>query len=417
MPTPLENIPTVEQWIVRTTITTFGFKHSRKNPDLLAIDSALRNYEISSRTAVIPGETPAATLTRTRIQVLNLLDIIKKCTTWVANKKAAKHVESSNRLKTVLDLARCAEAEVERHAQTVGSLSRTRGRLTHQAGQASSVMSPAARLAAQTRFAMVRTAMLQQGPGKALALSVASENNSTGMNPRNYEGSSLQNRFGDDDTNASYKFLFDYARQAKLDLAQIIYLGHDERWRHQIRIENGLAYRLAAPDGSLQPSPLPPGSQGNFIISNEMNLYFLNLPVFEGEIAARQARGERAEFRHSSFMGGTPVLFAGGMEISSSRPGLITSVDSLSGHYKPNLIQFHRALGVLRENGVDMTNVEAIHALMKDDGEGGSYASQALFRAATLLSRSLTQIKVANEICSNIRTDRSILAREFGMTG
>jgi hypothetical protein len=417
MPKPLQSMPTVQQWIDRTTVTTLGFRHARKNPDLLAIDTALRNYEMSARTAVMPGETPAATLTRTRIQVLNLLDIIKKCTVWVEHKRMALQIESSNRLTTVLDLARCAEAEVERHADSVGSLSRTRGRLTHQAGQASTVMSPAARLAAQTRFAMVRTAMLQQGTGKGLALSVASENNSTGMNPRHYEGSSLQNQFGDDRTNADYKFLFDYARQARLELAQIIYLGQDERWQHQIRIEDGLAYRLAAPDGSLQPSPLPPGSQGNFIISNEMNLYFLNLPVFEGEIAARKARGETAEFRHSSFMGGKPVLFAGGMEISKSRAGLITMVDSLSGHYKPNLIQFYKALQVLKENGVDMSNVDAMHALMKDDGDGGSFASQALFKAATLLSRSLTQIKVASEICSDVRTDRSILTREFGMIG
>jgi hypothetical protein len=198
-----------------------------------------------------------------------------------------------------------------------------------------------------------------------------------------------------------YKFLFDYVRQADVLCAEIIYLNEDERWHQQFRVEDGKAYRLLSPDGSRK-ELLPSRSTGNLIISTDQHLYFLNKGHFQGKIDERAAAGHQAEFRHSSFMAGEPVLFAGGLAISSSEPGVITDVDSGSGHYRPSFLDFHKGLKVLQANGVDMTRVTAMHMVPtlfdKGDGVMDRIDRFAMFPAATLVSKSATQINAAAEM-------------------
>lgn len=64
----------------------------------------------------------------------------------------------------------------------------------------------------------------------------------------------------------------------------------------------------------------------------------------------------QGEFHHSSFLGGTPVLGAGQIQVDK---GVLLKVTNVSGHYKPDLSRHYNTLLFFKLNGLDLAKIQS----------------------------------------------------------
>jgi hypothetical protein len=370
MPIVYKSIPTEAQWISDTTIRSLGlFTHGRNNPYLHKIDAAIRQYHLSAKTVVPPSESEAAKLTRLRIKVLNLTDIVKKAADWFKTKNMPadnpKMWGGSNRGPYVLALAQYARYEMDSLLRNPSLAGISPGRQPGRQG-VGDPMTHAQRVGARTRFAMLKTAVDHNSAlgkagggafsGRMVSVEVLAENNPGGVNPRHFEGQSMIGQLTAQ--GQEHRHLFDYVRQADQALGEIIYLHKNQRWQHQIVIVNGIAHRCVDEHGTPSQSPCA-GVSGNFIVSKAGEFYLINNDAMDAQVNAMLGRttGRGDNFRHTSFTAGEPVLFAGAAEIDAQ--GKVTVIDTGSGHYKPRLKDLRDVLWLLEAEGVDIRGIQA----------------------------------------------------------
>ncbi|TYT74509.1 hypothetical protein [Desulfobotulus mexicanus] len=343
-----EGIPTPAEWKSLTTITTLGFKHSRKNPALLAIDSALEEFGSSEATPFNPiEETLAAKKTRDRIAALLLLNIAKICMIWM-EKKA--QVDSSNRRKFVANLAMNAQEiasslvpdiDFTGPPQLVG---KNKGAAQPRPVTASEIV---ASNAAKIRWKMAREAMKQIGVAKGckvLEKDYWMETNIGGANPRHIQGL----KFGEGFKGSSERFAFNFSRKhMEKGGPSVKYVREDERPNYRIHIKNGLMQVPKTTVSSGMPGAFEPLNTAGaiFIIDRDKNLYWSR---------GLDCHPDGQVFHHSSVVCGVAVLFAGGIAVAE---GQLTSIDNMSGHYRPGKEHLLEAVRLLRVKGVKLDEV------------------------------------------------------------
>jgi hypothetical protein len=152
-----EGIPNAAEWKKLTQITTLFFTHSRNNPLLLDIDTAIENFDQSESAPFNrASETAVAIKTKERITALILLEMAKKCCLWLESKAGA---EKSVRRKHVANLL----MEVQKAIATL-DLQLGEGHASGREKQSARYAGMAARL----RWKMSLESIKQLGVGKGL---------------------------------------------------------------------------------------------------------------------------------------------------------------------------------------------------------------------------------------------------------
>ncbi|XP_022883550.1 IQ domain-containing protein IQM3-like [Olea europaea var. sylvestris] len=126
--------------------------------------------------------------------------------------------------------------------------------------------------------------------------------------------------------------------RSKLDQQCVKYLGPKEREYYEYVIVDGKILH------NMTGTPLHHGSphlKYIFVVSTAKKLY-------AGE-------KEKGIFHHSSFLAGGATLTAGRLFVED---GLLKRISPSSGHYKPTEDSFERFLSILKENGVNLDEVE-----------------------------------------------------------
>ncbi|XP_051113901.1 IQ domain-containing protein IQM3-like [Andrographis paniculata] len=123
----------------------------------------------------------------------------------------------------------------------------------------------------------------------------------------------------------------------KLQRQCIKYLGPQEREHYEYAIVDGkiLNKQTGKPLDTIK------GSKWIFVMSTSKRLY-----------AGEKKKGL---FHHSSFLAGGATVAAGRLEAEN---GVLKSISAYSGHYKPSDNSLDGFLSFLRENGVDLDDVE-----------------------------------------------------------
>lgn len=85
------------------------------------------------------------------------------------------------------------------------------------------------------------------------------------------------------------------------------------------------------------------GTKWIFVLSTTRRLYI--------------GQKQKGRFQHSSFLSGAAITAAGRIV---SHGGVVEAVWPYSGHYLPTEENFREFIGFLRENHVDLANVEVI---------------------------------------------------------
>nr|CAB3459383.1 unnamed protein product [Digitaria exilis] len=130
--------------------------------------------------------------------------------------------------------------------------------------------------------------------------------------------------------------------RAKLRKQCIKYLGPQEREHYEYIINEGKIIHKQSGE-PLDTSQDPKGTKWIFVMSTAKRLY--------------AGKKERGVFQHSSFLAGGTTIAAGRF---TAENGIIKSIWAYSGHYKPSAENLNNFMNFLKENGVDLKQVEVI---------------------------------------------------------
>ncbi|CAL9157753.1 IQ domain-containing protein IQM4 [Musa acuminata AAA Group] len=129
----------------------------------------------------------------------------------------------------------------------------------------------------------------------------------------------------------------DECPRSKLQKQLITYLGPKEREAYEVSVRNGkLVYKQ-----SERLLNTPQGSKWIFVLSTSRSLYV--------------GKKKRGTFQHSSFLAGGATTAAGRLV---AEEGVLEAVWPYSGHYLPTEYHFGEFISFLRDNHVDLTNVQ-----------------------------------------------------------
>ncbi|XP_009370663.2 IQ domain-containing protein IQM3 [Pyrus x bretschneideri] len=152
----------------------------------------------------------------------------------------------------------------------------------------------------------------------------------------------------------------------KLRQQCIKYLGPQERVHYEYIVEEGKLIHsqtgelLHTKDGS-------PGAKWIFVMSTSKRLY-----------AGVKKKGV---FHHSSFLAGGAAIAAGRLEAEN---GVLKSISAYSGHYRPTDERLDTFLSVLKDNGVNLDEVQIRKATDDSDSyDGGKSNGGSTFRMPT----------------------------------
>ncbi|KAK7392752.1 hypothetical protein VNO78_21199 [Psophocarpus tetragonolobus] len=148
--------------------------------------------------------------------------------------------------------------------------------------------------------------------------------------------------------------LSDRCPRPRLQQQCIKYLGPAERMDYEVVIENGMLF--------FKKSGKPVATTGDakwiFVLSTSKTLYV--------------GQKNKGTFQHSSFLAGGATLSAGRLVVEN---GVLKAVWPHSGHYLPTKENFEELMLFLKENNVDLTDVEK-----NPDEEDVATMNQDLFR-------------------------------------
>lgn len=163
------------------------------------------------------------------------------------------------------------------------------------------------------------------------------------------------------------KKLSDHGVKGDMDMGLAQYLSRAEAKKYKITFKEGKAYQmpwwvngtntslvgvkfeLASTDSSrITKDRAWPAGHGGYAMSMSREMYMGN------HSCTSQARKSHANFFHSSYLAGDPVLSAGTIKITN---GIIQEVTNLSGHYKPTALHLLNVLKCLKMNDVETSNI------------------------------------------------------------
>ncbi|KAJ6794546.1 IQ domain-containing protein IQM3-like [Iris pallida] len=158
----------------------------------------------------------------------------------------------------------------------------------------------------------------------------------------------------------------------------IKYLGPQERQHYEyVPIEGKIVHKQ---NGELlDTSNGPKGAKWIFVMSASKNLY-----------AGQKKKGL---FHHSSFLAGGVTLAAGRF---TAENGVLKSIWAYSGHYKPSEENLNNFLTFLKENGVDLDEVQ-IRSSSNEDYYDESKEDQVEKEAESAVLPKLTHVEVPAE--------------------
>ncbi|KAF8707081.1 hypothetical protein HU200_030312 [Digitaria exilis] len=139
--------------------------------------------------------------------------------------------------------------------------------------------------------------------------------------------------------------------RAKLRKQCIKYLGPQEREHYEYIINEGKIIHKQSGE-PLDTSQDPKGTKWIFVMSTAKRLY--------------AGKKERGVFQHSSFLAGGTTIAAGRF---TAENGIIKSIWAYSGHYKPSAENLNNFMNFLKENGVDLKEVEVRSSTKEDYNE------------------------------------------------
>uniref|UniRef100_A0A2P2JPT5 IQ domain-containing protein IQM3-like n=1 Tax=Rhizophora mucronata TaxID=61149 RepID=A0A2P2JPT5_RHIMU len=172
--------------------------------------------------------------------------------------------------------------------------------------------------------------------------------------------------------------------RSKLQQQCIKYLGPQEREHYEhIVVEGKIIHRLCG--NLLDTSAGKPGAKWIFVMSTSKRLY-----------AGEKKKGM---FHHSSFLAGGATVAAGRLTVEQ---GVLKSISPYSGHYRPTEDSFDSFLSLLRDNGVNLDEVE-----IKKAGEDSDTYEDNKFNGEEKMleiSRILEPRKLENPIEENKST-------------
>ena len=353
-----EGIPNVAEWKKLTQITTLFFTHSRNNPLLLDIDTAIENFDQSESAPFNRGtETAVAIKTKDRITALILLEMAKKSCLWLESKAGE---EKSVRRKHVANLL----METQKAIATL-DLKLDEGRVSLRAGKQSALY---AGMAARLRWKMSLESIKQLGVGKGLKTLDSpywAETNVSGLNPHHLQGSDLQHEWSRQNTPVKDKFLFNFTRrrvQEKGTDGAVKYIGPDDRWRYQILFDGqGKMYRRSSKTSTATSQDALIDTKGVgwiFIIDKDSNCY----------TSFGETPEDGKKFHHSTIMSGSSVILAGAVRVDK---GVLKEIDNASGHYKPQKDHLLNGLVVLQKYKVPLVGVQLTYFAGMKVVEGG----------------------------------------------
>ncbi len=353
-----EGIPNVAEWKKLTQITTLFFTHSRSNPLLLDIDTAIENFDQSESAPFNRGtETAMAIKTKDRITALILLEMAKKSCLWLESKAGA---EKSVRRKHVANLL----METQKAIAAL-DLKLDEGRASLRSGKQSALY---AGMAARLRWKMSLESIKQLGVGKGLKTLDSpywAETNVSGVNPHHLQGADLQHEWNQQKTPVKDKFLFNFTRrrvQEKGTEGAVKYVGPDDRWRYQILFDGqGKMYRRSSKTSTATSQDALIDTKGVgwiFIIDKDSNCY----------TSFGETPEDGKKFHHSTIMSGSSVILAGAVRVDK---GVLKEIDNASGHYKPQKDHLLNGLVVLQKYNVSLKDVQLTYfAGIKKTEEG-----------------------------------------------
>ncbi len=154
------------------------------------------------------------------------------------------------------------------------------------------------------------------------------------------------------------------------------YFDDEDRFIHQVLIENG---KLMVRDEDGVPQILTTvGSPKGYDITG-----YIYAADIDGNIyAATDKHSGNLQLRHSSFLGGKPVLSAGLIWVSN---GDLIFIDNSSGHYKPPESNLYRLISIMSSSGVDMSR-----ARVEPFGSGQKLPVNIYLKTGKLGTRSST---------------------------
>ncbi|KAM3288273.1 IQ domain-containing protein IQM3 isoform X1 [Capsicum chacoense] len=137
--------------------------------------------------------------------------------------------------------------------------------------------------------------------------------------------------------------------RSKLQKQSIKYLGPQQREHYEYVVAEGKILHNQT-GNHLDTTNGLPGAKWIFVMSTSKRLY-----------AGEKKKGI---FHHSSFLAGGATLAAGRLVV---KDGMLKSISAYSGHYRPTDDHLESFLSFLKENGVNMDEIEIKKA--KDDDE------------------------------------------------
>jgi hypothetical protein len=168
------------------------------------------------------------------------------------------------------------------------------------------------------------------------------------------------------------KRLSDHGVKGDMDMGLAKYLSRAEAKKYKIIFKRGMAYQLpwwnrgsssdlsglnielASTDSSrIHKDRAWRAGHGGYAMSMSREMYMGN------HHCTNQDRNSHANFFHSSYLAGDPVLCAGTIKITT---GVIEEVTNLSGHYKPTALHLLNVLKCLQMNDVDTSNIKFLLA-------------------------------------------------------
>ncbi|KAF3441694.1 hypothetical protein FNV43_RR15609 [Rhamnella rubrinervis] len=172
----------------------------------------------------------------------------------------------------------------------------------------------------------------------------------------------------------------------------IKYLGPQEREYYEFMVEEGKimhklnGYLLDTKKG-LQ------GSKWIFVMSTSKKLY-----------AGEKKKGS---FHHSSFLAGGATLAAGRLE---AERGILKSISAYSGHYRPTDDRLDSLLSFLKENGVNLNEVQVHKANEDSDNYDENKYSSTTFNLLPINTET-PEVEIAKEVQKSSSSETSELSQ------
>jgi len=245
-------------------------------------------------------------------------------------------------------------------------------------------------------YSIERELYLKHGKASGMTVSMSNVHSSIGSgNHRTYKA--LQKK------DFSHLLASDVEKLLKVSIPedkqhgkQVAFMNKIERLKYIVQIENDLCCdiddRLISLTDKLWDSyslfPYAMDKYGNlFVVTDFLSKRNVVQALPGGGNTTNFQLKQLTQFNHSTILAGADVICAGCIHIgwnarrNAAEPGVLSSIDNGSGHYKPSLDDLVRCVSILQQQGVDIGRVR-VGDLSSGDHVDCWWGDDLLFRGA-----------------------------------